>query len=170
MTVKIIGHQWYWSYEISDRLIRDYDKIAFEDEVLIVVEEWDEWTLPIPTECLYNFTPEKAAKSFDAYMRASIENFRLLETDIILYLPIWTRIRGLVSSEDVLHSWAVPRIGIKIDACPGRINSINVLRYREGKVYGQCSEICGVNHSLMPISIWFVELFSYKELYSLFNI
>ena len=79
--------------------------------------------------------------------------FRLLETDNVLYLPVNTPIRFLITANDVLHSWAVPSFGVKLDACPGRLNKVDALIFREGHFYGQCSELCGVNHSFMPISV-----------------
>ena len=81
--------------------------------------------------------------------------FRLLETDNRVVLPYLIRVRCLVSSADVLHSWALPSLGVKLDAIPGRLNQTNLTRYRPGVVYGQCSEICGANHSYMPIVIEF---------------
>lgn len=79
--------------------------------------------------------------------------FRLLEVDNRLFVPINTHIRFLVTSADVLHSWAVPSLGIKVDACPGRLNQVFLFVKREGVFYGQCSEICGVNHGFMPIVV-----------------
>ena len=79
--------------------------------------------------------------------------YRLLEVDKRLILPIQTRIRLLVTSSDVLHSWAVPSLGIKIDACPGRLNCVYVYIYRPGVFHGQCSELCGVKHGFMPIVV-----------------
>nr|YP_010372562.1 cytochrome c oxidase subunit 2 [Myagropsis myagroides]UPE50199.1 cytochrome c oxidase subunit 2 [Myagropsis myagroides] len=79
--------------------------------------------------------------------------FRLLEVDNRLFVPINTHIRVLVTSADVLHSWAVPSLGVKVDACPGRLNQVFLFVKREGVFYGQCSEICGVNHGFMPIVV-----------------
>jgi cytochrome c oxidase subunit 2 len=124
VTLKVIGHQWYWSYEYSD-----YESL------------------------------EKGSTSlnFDSYMKAdddlSLGSFRLLEVDNRVILPSETHIRVLVTAADVLHSWAVPSLGIKIDACPGRLNQVFMFLKREGVFYGQCSEICGVNHGFMPIVI-----------------
>jgi len=78
---------------------------------------------------------------------------RLLEVDKALVLPIKTHIRVLVSASDVIHSWAVPSLGCKIDAVPGRLNQISLYLKRPGVFYGQCSEICGVNHAFMPIVV-----------------
>jgi len=79
--------------------------------------------------------------------------FRLLEVDNRLLVPINTHIRVLVTSADVLHSWAVPSLGVKVDACPGRLNQVFLFIKREGVFYGQCSELCGVNHGFMPIVV-----------------
>jgi cytochrome c oxidase subunit 2 len=68
-------------------------------------------------------------------------------------LPTNTHLRLLVSAADVLHSWTVPSFGLKVDACPGRLNQINLFIKRIGVFFGQCSEICGVNHGFMPIVI-----------------
>ena len=118
LTIKIIGHQWYWSYEYS------------------------------------NFIP---IIEFDSYMISTLDlnngDFRLLETDNDLVLPVNTDIKLIVSSADVIHCWTVPSLGVKIDAIPGRLNQINFNINRPGKFFGQCSELCGLNHSFMPISI-----------------
>ena len=79
--------------------------------------------------------------------------FRLLEVDNRLVVPTNTHIRVLVTSADVLHSWAVPSLGVKVDACPGRLNQVFLFIKREGVFYGQCSELCGVNHGFMPIVV-----------------
>jgi len=124
LTLKVIGHQWYWSYEYSD-FWRTKDSVV----------------------------------SFDAYMVPTGDlsggQFRLLETDNRPVLPFLTRIRVLVRSADVLHSWAVPSAGVKLDATPGRLNQTSFTRRRPGVAYGQCSEICGANHRFMPISLEF---------------
>ena len=82
-----------------------------------------------------------------------IGEYRLLETTTRIVLPTNQRIRILITSTDVLHSWAIPSLGIKVDACPGRLNVIHTYIKRPGVYYGQCSEICGVNHGFMPIVI-----------------
>nr|QUO98714.1 cytochrome c oxidase subunit II [Nephrotoma tenuipes] len=117
ITLKTIGHQWYWSYEFSD-----FNKLEFDSYM-------------IPTTDL------------------KLEEFRLLDVDNRIVLPLNTQIRILVSAADVLHSWTIPALGIKIDATPGRLNQTSFLINRPGLFYGQCSEICGANHSFMPIVI-----------------
>ena len=79
---------------------------------------------------------------------------RLLQTNTSFSIPINTQITVLVASSDVLHNWAVPFLGLKVYACPGRLNEINFKVYREGYFYGQCSEICGILHGFMPISLY----------------
>ena len=88
---------------------------------------------------------------------------RLLEVDNRVVLPINTHIRVLMTASDVIHSWAVPSIGVKCDAMPGRLNQISMFINREGVFYGQCSEICGVNHGFMPIVVEAVKLDEYLE-------
>merc|ERR1712105_348541 len=92
---------------------------------------------------------------FDSYMIPRDElvrgDFRLLEVDNRAVLPINSEIRVLVTSADVIHSWAVPRVGVKVDAIPGRLNQLGFILNRPGVFYGQCSEICGANHSFIPI-------------------
>nr|YP_009441710.1 cytochrome c oxidase subunit II [Amphizoa insolens]AOY39242.1 cytochrome c oxidase subunit 2 [Amphizoa insolens] len=117
ITLKSIGHQWYWSYEYSD-----FKKIEFDSYM-------------IPTNELKN------------------NEFRLLDVDNRVILPFNSQIRILVSALDVLHSWTIPSLGVKIDATPGRLNQTNFFINRSGLFYGQCSEICGANHSFMPIVI-----------------
>ena len=88
---------------------------------------------------------------------------RLLEVDNRVVLPINTHIRVLMTASDVIHSWAIPSIGVKCDAMPGRLNQISMFINREGVFYGQCSEICGVNHGFMPIVVEAVKLDEYLE-------
>nr|YP_004222191.1 cytochrome c oxidase subunit II [Apochrysa matsumurae]BAJ61136.1 cytochrome oxidase subunit 2 [Apochrysa matsumurae] len=117
ITLKSIGHQWYWSYEYSDFMNVEFDSYM------------------IPSNEL------------------SLNSFRLLDVDNRTVLPMNTQIRVLVTAADVLHSWTVPALGVKIDATPGRLNQTNFYINRPGLFFGQCSEICGANHSFMPIVI-----------------
>jgi cytochrome c oxidase subunit 2 len=132
VTLKVIGNQWYWSYEYSD-----YTGFVSDDNDLC----------------------------FDSYMISTndleIGTFRLLEVDNRIVLPINTHIRLLITAADVLHSWAVPSFAIKVDACPGRLSQASLFIKREGVYYGQCSEICGVNHGFMPIVVKGVNVNSY---------
>jgi len=126
ITLKVVGHQWYWSYEYSDSF---YTKSSFYGGGFT----FDSYMVPTPD--------------------LTIGSFRLLEVDNRVVLPVSTHIRVLITSADVLHSWAVPSLGIKLDACPGRISETSLFLKRTGVFYGQCSEICGVNHGFMPIVI-----------------
>lgn len=143
LTIKVIGHQWYWSYEFLDPNI--LFKLYYE-------------SLDINAKPIKEFKPLEVTCNFDSYMltddQLSKENsLRLLEVDNKLYLPVETNVRLLITSADVLHSWAVPALGVKLDACPGRLNQTSLYIKRPGTFYGQCSEICGVNHGFMPIAV-----------------
>nr|YP_009368821.1 cytochrome c oxidase subunit II [Phaneroptera gracilis]APD14864.1 cytochrome c oxidase subunit II [Ducetia sp. NS-2016]ARN59022.1 cytochrome c oxidase subunit II [Phaneroptera gracilis] len=118
ITLKTVGHQWYWSYEYTD---------------FSTPYEFDSYMIP--------------------YNEMSPEGFRLLDVDNRTVLPMLTQIRMLVTAADVLHSWTIPALGVKVDATPGRLNQTSFFMNRPGLYYGQCSEICGANHSFMPIVI-----------------
>jgi cytochrome c oxidase subunit 2 len=124
ITVKVIGHQWYWSYEYGD----------------------------------YSATPI----AYDSYMLTDEDlrpgQLRMLEVDNPLVLPQDVPVRLLITSADVIHSWAVPSFGVKCDALPGRLNEVYLTVDTLGRHYGQCSEICGVNHAAMPIAVEIVPL------------
>lgn len=115
LTIKTIGHQWYWSYEYSD----------------FINLEFDSYIVPVNEN--------------------SNSDFRLLEVNNRLVIPFNTQTRILVTAADVLHSWAIPSLGVKIDANPGRINQSSITTNYTGLFYGQCSEICGSVHSFIPI-------------------
>nr|ABY55869.1 cytochrome oxidase subunit II [Pterostichus amethystinus] len=117
MTLKSIGHQWYWSYEYSDFKMLEFDSFLISSSEM------------------------------------NNNNFRLLDVDNRIILPFNAQIRVLVTATDVIHSWTIPALGVKIDATPGRLNQTNFFMNRVGLFYGQCSEICGANHSFMPIVI-----------------
>nr|BAV71318.1 cytochrome c oxidase subunit II [Labeo catla] len=108
---------------------------------------------------------------FDSYMIPTQDltpgQFRLLETDHRMVVPMESPVRVLVSAEDVLHSWAVPSLGVKMDAVPGRLNQTAFIASRPGVFYGQCSEICGANHSFMPIVVESVPLEHFENWSSL---
>nr|YP_009544449.1 cytochrome c oxidase subunit II [Lupocycloporus gracilimanus]AYW03847.1 cytochrome oxidase subunit 2 [Lupocycloporus gracilimanus] len=117
ITLKTIGHQWYWSYEYSDFLNIEFDSYM------------------TPTNDL------------------ELSSFRLLDVDNRTVLPMNTQVRMIITAADVIHSWTVPALGVKADAIPGRLNQVSFMMSRPGLFYGQCSEICGANHSFMPIVI-----------------
>lgn len=125
LTVKVVGHQWYWEYQYSN--------------------SW------------FNY-------SFDSYMVHELDSAPLyytLDVDNRLVLPTMANILFLITSADVLHSWTVPTLGIKVDAMPGRLNYLTSKSMFSGVYYGQCSEICGSNHSFIPIVLEFVPIASY---------
>lgn len=121
ITIKTIGHQWYWRYEYTD-----FIKLEFDSYIL----------------------PENELKPGE---------FRLLEVDHRAIAPIFTEIRILVTGADVIHAWTLPTLGLKVDAVPGRLNQLGFTANRPGVFYGQCSEICGANHSFIPIALEIVD-------------
>nr|YP_010235810.1 cytochrome c oxidase subunit II [Youtuus strigatus]QTD82428.1 cytochrome c oxidase subunit 2 [Youtuus strigatus] len=115
ITVKVLGHQWYWTYEYSDK-----KKMEIESYMI--------------------YKPKK-------------NEFRLLEVSNRMIIPFMTQTRMILSSSDVIHSWTIQPLGIKMDAIPGRLNQTSIMLKKPGIFFGQCSEICGMNHSFMPISL-----------------
>jgi cytochrome c oxidase subunit 2 len=108
---------------------------------------------------------EQESISFDSYILPesdlSLGNLRLLEVDNRVVLPVDTHIRLVVTSADVLHCWTIPSFGVKIDACPGRLNEASLFVERQGVFYGQCSEICGINHGFIPIAVEILNIQDY---------
>jgi cytochrome c oxidase subunit 2 len=127
MTLKVTGHQWYWSYTYPDQGDFTFDSI-------LVAEDDLEEGQP-----------------------------RLLTVDNRVVLPIDTNVQVLITSDDVIHNWAVPSLGMKIDATPGRVNERWVRIDEEGTYYGMCSELCGVNHGFMPIQVEAVSKEAFAE-------
>jgi cytochrome c oxidase subunit 2 len=143
-TVKVVGNQWYWTYHYDSSAPGE---LPFTDSVI--------------QDCyLLQLEDLNAEKKLA---------FRLLETDNTVEIPVRKHMRILVTSSDVLHSWAIPSLGIKLDACPGRLNQVPLYIKRAGLYYGQCSEICGVLHGFMPIKINSFDLVSYRLKPSLLN-
>lgn len=132
ITIKVTGHQWYWTYEYSDYINQDGHNIEFDSYM-------------VPEDNL------------------DFGQLRLLEVDNRVIVPVNTHVRVIVTAADVLHSWAVPSLGVKMDAVPGRLNQTSFLAFREGVYYGQCSEICGLQHAFMPIAVEVTNLESYCE-------
>jgi len=144
---KVIGHQWYWSYEYQLSLVlTDVNKIYINDFIIdnfynnILISFYDK------------------VYSFDSYILSeedvlNVKGFRLLEVDNPLILKSDVILNFLITSVDVLHAWSVPSLGIKIDAVPGRLSLVSSVIKFSGIYYGQCSEICGVNHGFMPIKL-----------------
>lgn len=139
ITVKAIASQWFWSYEYSD----------YTDDLVNESIAFDSFLIP------------------DSDLE--LGELRELTVDNYLVLPINTSIRLLASSNDVIHSFAVPSLGIKADCLPGRLNSIGFVINRESYFYGGCSELCGSLHHGMPIGIKAVSLASYLSFLNSFN-
>lgn len=140
LTVKAVGYQWFWTYDFSDLFPVWYNVDTNLDLDDYIIESYME-----PTE----------------YLNLEEGQFRLLETDDILILPINLHLRLIVTSMDTLHSFALPSLGIKVDAIPGRLNKIDIFIYRMGVFYGQCSEICGIGHGFMPICLYAVSYLNF---------
>jgi cytochrome c oxidase subunit 2 len=136
LTIKIIGHQWFRSYESSNisyiKSLNKFYLIDYNYESIIINED----DLPEGGD-------------------------RLLETDTSLVLPYKIAIKFLITSSDVLHAWALPELGIKVDAVPGRLNQAISMPSNLGMYFGQCSELCGVSHGFMPIKVSIVSLYDY---------
>ena len=130
ITIKVVGHQWYWSYEYSDYVNESGESIEFDSYMI----------------------PESDLE---------LGQFRLLDVDNKVIVPVDTHSRLIITGADVIHSWAVPSLGMKIDAVPGRLNQTSILAERTGVFYGQCSEICGVWHGFMPIAVEAVSVQDY---------
>lgn len=181
MTVKAIGRQWYWTYEI-DAYRRDFVYLYLRkiDEAIDQAiskklsksgKSWgfgffkNSFKYHKGTFIEKNFPKTigfvSPGISFDSVMiqedELKLGQLRLLEVDNRLLIPIKTHVRLLTTSSDVIHSWAVPSFGIKMDAIPGRLNQTMLFVKRKGVYYGQCSELCGVNHGYMPIVVEVVD-------------
>lgn len=133
--VKVIAYQWYWKYEypVLDPISQD-----------ILTFSYLSYMLP-----LEDLTEE--------------DNLRLLEVDTPLVLPTNVNSKLVITSKDVIHSFAVPALGIKMDAVPGRLNQVTVHIFKSGTYYGQCSELCGVNHAFMPIVVNAVDFATFER-------
>jgi len=122
LTIKTVGHQWYWTYEYADFVNAEFASYILEEGGLGYGE------------------------------------FRLLDVDNRVVLPYNITIRLLATSYDVIHSWTIPALGVKVDAIPGRLNQVTFFINQPGLYWGQCSEICGTNHSFIPIVIEAVDI------------
>lgn len=134
--INIIGNQWYWTYEIPHK-----------------ESNFQSWS-----RLLYPESSNTYMHQFDSIMLSEADlvdsgSLRLLEVDNYLLVPVLYQMRLSITASDVLHSFAVPSLGLKVDACPGRLNQVALWIKRVGIYYGQCSEICGINHAFMPIVV-----------------
>nr|YP_009353828.1 cytochrome c oxidase subunit II [Bryopa lata]AQZ26113.1 cytochrome c oxidase subunit II [Bryopa lata] len=125
-SLKVVGSQWYWSYEIG-----------------------------VESGMVDGYSEKVSSYSFSSYMKQKSDlvkgDMYLFDVDKRVVVPMRETVRLLVSSTDVIHSWTVLGAGVKVDAIPGRVNQTKVHFLRPGVYYGQCSELCGVNHAFMPI-------------------
>lgn len=171
LMVKILGHQWYWSYEYSvvsyysnHMALKFFFNYGYNLPLHYTPFELNNNSFYYPNIILFNKNWVYDSYMVEDVLSASSRNkFRLLEVDKPLYLPIKQRGMLLITSTDVIHSFAVPSLGIKIDACPGRVNQICFYIDKAGVYYGQCSELCGVNHAFMPICILGVHIDVFEE-------
>lgn len=147
--IKIIGHQWYWTYEYHYK----YDDFKFDS---YMVNDYYHMSGRFP------YMGQEIGMTSKRY-----SYHRLLEVDNRLFLPVDSRVVLLITSADVLHSWTVPSFGIKVDACPGRLTKATLIPKRIGLYFGQCSEICGINHGFMPIVVQVVKPFSFDFMHSI---
>ena len=177
-TIKVIGRQWYWTYDLDviiDNNIfgtkkaeieqlevkNDLQKVKNSEVVYFKVKDYNEYNLRLSPSA------KPVSLEFDSSLISEEDlvkgTHRLLEVDNRLFLPVGVPVRLLITSSDVLHSWAVPSLGIKVDAVPGRLNQFVVEIKRPGVFYGQCSELCGPFHGFMPIVVQAVSLEKFEE-------
>jgi heme/copper-type cytochrome/quinol oxidase subunit 2 len=184
LTVKIIGNQWYWTYncalnanyipnsigeynvewkQLPSKIDAGFDVNGLPKEYLYIhiLDIYKDWWNENKKTLSWNNLNSLKILQFDSYMIPDADllnkNLRLLEVDKYLFIPMRTQIRLLVSANDVLHSWTIPSFGIKIDGCPGRQNEVPLNVFRHGTFFGQCSELCGINHAFMPIKVWVLD-------------
>jgi len=143
----------------SFSLLYSIDKLVHAEVTFKAIGHQWYWT--------YEFHDYKKPIVFDSYIVQEDDlekgQLRLLEVDNRVVLPTNTHIRLLVTAADVLHSWAVPSLGVKCDAVPGRLNQVFIYLLREGVFFGQCSELCGANHGFMPIVVEGVQMKDYTQ-------
>lgn len=175
-TIKVVGHQWFWSYEFdgwlpaSDLILKQKPRLLNSAE-LSRIRNSKEVHVPNIRDILTTSRAMQAINSrlfkghllpfrsfeFDSCMvitdSLELGQRRLLEVDNPLIVPCSVGLRFLITSADVLHAWALPQLGIKVDAVPGRLSQYITMLRRPGIFYGQCSEICGVAHAFMPIVV-----------------
>jgi len=187
-TIIILGNQWYWSYVYSDfDLVSDIILELDSKNKINSLKKKAITAIQLSTCLLINLELEKAWKNkeFFQYLGKKLRDFeeskilydcvilsdidlpkgypRMLATDQVLVLPAYAAVRLLITSNDVIHSWALPSHGIKSDAIPGRINQINFITSFYGTFWGQCSELCGINHGFMPIEVRVLPLNDYFD-------
>lgn len=143
LSVKAVGYQWYWTYDYVQLFPVWFNN--FVDDAKLDLDDYIIESFMEPTE----------------YLNVESGISRLLECDNYLLLPINLHLKLIISSIDVLHSFAVPALGLKVDAVPGRLNQLDVFIHRSGVFYGQCSEICGIGHGFMPICLYAISYLNF---------
>lgn len=142
LSIKIIAHQWYWSFIYPN-------------------------TKNLP---LSSINQNKIITELDRTMNTEDSNLRLIEASRDLFIPVITRRRLLITSTDVIHAFAIPSLGLKVDAVPGRIRQLFSNPSRLGQFFGQCSEICGSNHSFIPIRVKITPLKEFRKIIKIYSI
>ncbi len=137
LTLKATAHQWYWSYELPDQKVESFDSRPIWDGTKQTKDQVDAALKDASSNWIYQST----------------EPLRLLEVDNRLVLPVDTQVRVYTTSSDVIHSFAIPSLGVRKDSVVGRLNETWLKIEKEGVYYGQCSQICGTGHAFMPIVI-----------------
>jgi cytochrome c oxidase subunit 2 len=142
MTLKVTGSQWYWQYQYPDHPKIEFTSNMLSDEDVAAVRE-----------------------KMKSYARPGEhpEAYRLLEVNRPVVLPVDTNIRVQLTASDVIHAWALPAFGVKMDATPGRLNETWMRIKKEGYYFGQCSELCGRGHAFMPIAVKAVSKEEFKR-------
>ena len=130
ITLKVLGRQWFWSFSLENELTQG-------------LEDW----------FYFNSYIDNSSLSGESFY-----NLKVFNVDNKVFIPSKTSIRILISRRDVIHSWSVPSLGVKIDAIPGRINQLEFYLKFIGVYFGQCTEICGINHSIIPFILFSVPL------------
>ena len=154
--VTVVGAQWYWIYQhrfCGDADVQDSNFLSNEGQYSIKALDAQQ----VDKEYFQIESDSTTIECYDSRMTETDDlnegDLRLLTVDNWLVFPRGSNVTFFITSQDVLHSFAIPALGIKLDACPGRLNSVTINMKRPGLYYGQCSEICGVNHAFMPIMI-----------------
>jgi len=187
-TVIILGNQWYWTYQYSDfdlasEIIVQLDSkrqlVQFKAQALLIANL--DYNLVTQEDAKKNFKNRHFFQHLSKHLRKFEESKfiydaviipdedlplgypRLLCTDQVLVLPAYASMRLLITSSDVIHSWALPSHGIKMDAVPGRVNQVAFMTNCWGTYWGQCSELCGINHGFMPIEVRVIPMIDYVD-------
>jgi cytochrome c oxidase subunit 2 len=156
LTIKAVGHQWYWSHEYPDHGGIKFDSVIVRDEDLVKREIGDA-AFKQRYGSMGDFERQKALYVAAQPLWAKNKMVRLLSTDNDVVVPVGKVVHVVVTAADVIHNWTVPSFGSKVDAVPGRTTATWFKADKKGTFYGQCSELCGKDHAFMPISVRVVD-------------